>query len=416
MAEVKPLRDYQKRASDACVAAVRGEQSLLTVAPTGSGKTRIVIDVCKRARGRTLVMVPWRFLVGQTERFFQEIGVPCGVLHGDERPADGCPTWITTTATAARRDLPRFEAVIVDEAHGAVAPQCRSVLRGQKDATVLGFTATAVRLDRKPLGVVFKRLHEPVTVAELIERNLLVPSRTYGPPEGVDLAHVPLDGRTGDYRRKQAAEHMGQPKLLGDAVEHWRRYAGKGAPTWAYACHLAHAAQVREAFERGGAEAELMDGSTAEGIRRDQLERMEASELDVLVNVGVLTEGVDFPPLRCIVLLRPTLSLGLHLQICGRGLRPAPGKGYCTYLDHAGNFRRHGFPEDPREWKLRRNERRRPRSEIESAVKAVRCPACGQLVPPGSNPCPRCGLERVPEVVPGKLQRLHAERRWLVGL
>lgn len=402
MSTAQPLRDYQEAIVKRCLAAKR---NTLIVSPTGSGKTRSIIDVCKRAPGKTLILVPWKFLVGQTERFFAEMGVRAEVLHGEREPAADCPVWITTTATAGRRDLPAFDRVIIDEAHGAVAPQCQDVLKGQRGALVFGFTATACRLDNKPLGVTFKELFEAVTVQQLIDRGLLVPTRVYGVPEEVDLSTVPLDSRTGDYQKGGLAKHMGQPRLLGDAVDHWRRYAGKGASTWVYACHLAHANQVVEAFQKGGATAELMEGDTSQGVRVDQLERMEAGDLDVLVNVGVLTEGVDFPPLRCIVLLRPTLSLGLHLQIIGRGLRPADGKSYCTYLDHAGNFRRHGFPEDPREWKLTR-KKRPPRKTIEGGTYAVACPACGQLVPPASNPCPKCGLERVPAVVPGKLEKM----------
>jgi hypothetical protein len=61
----------------------------------------------------------------------------------------------------------------------------------------------------------------------------------------------------------------------------------------------------------------------------------------VLANCQVLTEGFDEPSADCLVLARPTRSLGLYIQMAGRVLRPYPGKHDALILDVVGATREH---------------------------------------------------------------------------
>jgi hypothetical protein len=97
----------------------------------------------------------------------------------------------------------------------------------------------------------------------------------------------------------------------------------------------------------------------------------------VVCNVGVLTEGWDEPLVGCVILARPTKSLGLYLQMAGRGLRPAEGKS-AVLLDHAGCVAAHGAPQDPREWSLAGKAKRAGATGGASPLK--RCPECGRMV------------------------------------
>ena len=56
----------------------------------------------------------------------------------------------------------------------------------------------------------------------------------------------------------------------------------------------------------------------------------------------VLTTGFDVPGIDMLVMLRPTLSTGLYVQMVGRGTRKADGKRDCLILDFARNVYRHG--------------------------------------------------------------------------
>ena len=86
-------------------------------------------------------------------------------------------------------------------------------------------------------------------------------------------------------------------------------------------------------------------------------------------------EGFDFPELSCCVLARPTKSVALQLQMCGRVMRTAPGKNGAIILDHAGNILEHGPPHIERVWRLEGASKKR---KVEH-THACFLPGCGAL-------------------------------------
>src|SRR4029078_8302340 len=67
--------------------------------------------------------------------------------------------------------------------------------------------------------------------------------------------------------------------------------------------------------------------------RAQALADFRAGRVQVLTNVGVLTEGFDDPGVSCVAMARPTRSEGLYAQCVGRGTRLHPGKADCLILD-----------------------------------------------------------------------------------
>ena len=82
--------------------------------------------------------------------------------------------------------------------------------------------------------------------------------------------------------------------------------------------------------------------------------------------------GVVVPAVECIIDLRPTQSLTLWLQFCGRALRTYPGKECAVLIDMAGNLKRHGLPCQAREWSLSG----RKKSKAGAGVGVLLCPKC----------------------------------------
>lgn len=120
------------------------------------------------------------------------------------------------------------------------------------------------------------------------------------------------------------------------------------------------------------------------------------------------------PPCSCAILARPTESLALFLQQCGRILRPSPGKTDALILDHAGNTLKHGFPEDDRVWSLKDGVIEK---EKEKGVAGVRiCRKCFIAFSVTQTACPN-GHPYVPkkrelEHINGELQELSPIRYW----
>lgn len=282
--------------------------------------------------------------------------------------------------------MPDADVVILDECHRGVSPSWMQVVEHYRAAGsyLLGITATPLRLDGKPLGQAFERIVQPVTTRELVDGGYLILPRTFAPP--VDLDGLPKRG--GDYSLPELADRMSP--LCGHVIRTWERHA-RGLRTLAFAVNIEHSRLIEDGFRRVGARVAHVDGKTPDKQRREVNERLRAGDLDVVTQCALWTEGVDIPELGCLVIARPTKSLGLHRQMIGRVMRPAPGKTSALVLDHAGNYHEHGSMLDEIEWSLS-GPARRP-----SAAEPVRtCKECFAVLLPGVDACQECGAVYAP--------------------
>src|SRR5690606_19399998 len=110
-----------------------------------------------------------------------------------------------------------------------------------------------------------------------------------------------------------------------------------------------HAENVTHAFIAAGIPAVLVHGELSTPERKAALARYETGDAQVIVNVAVLTEGYDYPPTDCIVLLRPSSYKSTLIQMVGRGLRtvdpneyPGVTKTDCIVLDFGTSTLMHG--------------------------------------------------------------------------
>jgi superfamily II DNA or RNA helicase len=240
------------------------------------------------------------------------------------------------------------------------------------------------------LGNIFQSLIECPQVHELVEAGHLVPTRVFAPTKP-DLEGVRI--KMGDYVEADLGERMDDPKLIGDIVEHWHRLAGRQR-TVVFAVNVAHSVHIRDEFLRSGVAAEHLDGKTPADERDGILKRLADGVTEVVTNCQVLTEGWDCPSASCLVLARPTKSVGLYRQMAGRVLRPSDGKTHALIIDHAGAVHEHGFIDEPVEWVLSEDRRAsHPRQEARKQGRApmlVECPECGAIRWEG-QPCTACG-------------------------
>ena len=202
------------------------------------------------------------------------------------------------------------------------------------------------------------------------------------------LTRSPTMKRTGsppslaDQRKK-----TGVKGLAGDPVSHWRRHAD-GLPTIAYSQSIRDSLQLTATFNKAGIPAEHVDGTMDHGYRDAAVQRFIDGTTLVLSNCELFGEGFDVPAIEAVILLRPTKSLGLHLQQVGRSLRPVPGKSHAIILDHAGNSLFHGLPDDEREWSL--EDRPKKKKGEAAKVRIMTCKECFHVYRPASK-CPACG-------------------------
>lgn len=392
------LRPYQAAGIEALRSHVRaGRRRILLQLPTGGGKTVVAAAIIASARAnfgaRVLFFAHRLELVDQTVRQLARLGVSdIGVMRGDDgRTNPSAPVQVATVQTLARRKLPVADIVFVDEAHRAAGLTYQRIIEAYPDATIIGLTATPCRLDGKPLGDVFDALELGGTYAELIADKFIVEPIVYSASVAPDLS----DARTrmGDYAEEDIEEAMMTPHVIGNIVGEWQAHA-EGRRTVAYAVTVAHSQAIVERFTTAGIPAEHLDGETPLRERAAILARIESGETLVVSNCGVLTEGWDCPPVKAVIMARPTKSLSLYMQCVGRTLRPW-GNVTPIVLDHGGNVERHGLPTTDRIWSL---------SGIPQTDKAKSehhvCKGCFAYV--RKNPCELCGY--LAPVVPREIR------------
>lgn len=363
------------------------ERRVLVVLPTGGGKTAIaeaLADAELERGGRVVFLVDRQELAAQAQA---RLGG--GRLMGRHSAGDADRIVTAGVATLARRNTrPDATLVIVDEAHCYLAESYRRVVEAYRDsgARVIGLTATPARLDGQGLGELFDAIVQGPSMQELIDDGYLVPVRTYA-PTGPWWEKVGV--RAGDFRPDELGDAANA--VLRDVVGAWSTAGGKGRLTLAFACTKRHAADLAARWERDAdVIAEVVTDDTPAAERAALKRRLAAGSTDVVVNVGILGVGWDFPAVSCIVMARPTLSWGLYLQQAGRGTRPAPGKRDLLLVDCAGNALRHGLVTKPFPVSLGGLARKHRRAVAGLST----CPRCFRVYEPTEPSCPSCGAAR----------------------
>lgn len=123
--------------------------------------------------------------------------------------------------------------------------------------------------------------------------------------------------------------------------------AAKRSHCLVFAASITHAELIKDILTKYGEEAEVVSGKLKKKERESILSRFKDKQLKWLINVNVLTTGFDAPHIDLIGILRPTKSVGLWVQILGRGLRVCEGKKDCMVMDFTDNTMRLGPIDDP---------------------------------------------------------------------
>lgn len=273
------------------------------------------------------------------------------------------------------------DGVAVHNCHHSTSASYRRHIDAH-EGPVLGLTATPFRLDGRGLGEVFDSLLVATTPAALVSDGTLVEPRYYS----VGSANVGnLRKRAGDFTAEDSAAAMDRPSVIGDAVTEYRERAA-GTRAVAFCVTVDHAQHVAQAFRDNGVHAEVVSGDMPAGERDAILARLRTGATKVVANCMILTEGWDLPALETAIILRPTASLCLHLQMLGRVMRSAEGKRGATVLDHAGNVLRLGRATDPVAFTL---DGCPPRSSSATGLRT--CRACYAIYEATAQTCPQCG-------------------------
>ena len=400
--------------------ALRTHNGVVGQAPTGFGKTIVGAFMAASAiskKKKIFFTVHRRELLTQTAQSFDKFSIKYGYIAAGlpQNPFHSCQVISIDTAKNRLDSMPVPDLVVVDEAHLAMAAGWLKVIQHWKEqgAKFVFLTATPRRLDGKGLDGIATAIVKGPSVDWLIENKFLSTYRYFAPSQP-DLAGIA--NRMGDYSKKELGETMDKKTLTGNVITHYKEKA-PNTKAVAFCVSVAHAQHVAEELTAAGIPAACLSG-VDRSERPALINRFASGELKVLTNVEIITTGFDLAAqvnrdvtIDCIILLRPTQSLSLFLQMVGRGLR---AKDYpCIILDHAGCALTHGLPDDPREWTLEGDPKQGKKSSGEKSEPVKQCNKCYFVHKPAPS-CPDCGhvyevKERKLETVEGELEELNPE-------
>lgn len=387
------LRPYQHDSIARVLAHLECGKATVLQMPTGAGKTVTAVELTRALaeQGPAWFICHRREILKQAIGSFTRAGLSFGVIAVGHEANPDARIQIASVDTLRHRHA-KYAAprtLIWDECHHLPAKSWSKIMRMYPLAHHVGLTATPERLDGLGLESLFSELVCGPTLGWLIGNGFLSPYRVFAPSEP-DLSAVRMS--QGDYRAADIDKIMNTPVVIGDAVEHYKRIT-PGKKALIFASSVAASQAVVAAFQAQGVPALHVDASTPVDERDDALAALAEGRIKVLSNVQVFTEGVDVPSVDVVILLRPTKSLALYLQMIGRGLRTADGKEEVLVLDHAGLVYEHGFPDADWEWSLAGGAREaRLEKAREGKERLRKCPKCF-LVHSPLEVCPSCGFK-----------------------
>lgn len=398
------LRPYQQVAVDDASKALDKHKNTIVVAPTGAGKTIMLSALVgkKYKKGDRVLVIQHRDeLVRQNAQKFSRVNpnISTSIVDGSEKDWSGEAIFSMVQTLSRPNNLDNMkpvDMVVIDESHHAIADTYQRIINRVKEANnsveIVGFTATPNRGDKKGLKTVFNNCSHQIEIGTLIREGFLVPPKTFVIDVGVtdDLQNV---RRTvSDFDMGEVERIMNKRAINEKIVDEWKDKAGD-RKTVVFCSTVVHAQDVCDEYRRSNVRAELVTGETPSEERKQILHDLEHGDIQVVVNVAVLTEGFDAPPVSCIVLTRPCSYKSTMVQMIGRGLRtidpeehPDIIKKDCVVLDFGTSVLTHGSLDEG--VNLEGAEAQRAG---EAPVKV--CPDCQSEVPLSSRECPICGHE-----------------------
>lgn len=426
------LRPYQKQCLDDLWNWFgAGKGNPLVVLPTGAGKSLVIAEWCKLVfdtdpGARILVLAHVRELIAQN--YAEMMGLwpdaPAGIYSaGLNRRDMGARLLFASIQSIHRKayNLQECDIVLVDEAH--LIPRNSDTMYGKFLADlkvinphikIIGLTATPFRLDTGRLdegeNCWFDGIAHETNVRDLIDDGYLAPPRSYRQKTEIDTSGVGT--RLGDFIAAQLEVAALDPETV-NAICDRIVEAGHDRKSWLiFGCTVKHCEILAEELRARGFSGCGIFGDTDKAERDRAISDYKGGRLRFLVSQGVLTTGFNARSVDLIALCRPTKSLGLYIQMVGRGTRLSPetGKDDCLVLDFGGNIATHGPVDDPYYPKAK------GKGSGEAPFKE--CKECGCACGTMTRICPQCGEEfpppeRVVHAVPDAKPILSVEPEWL---
>jgi DNA repair protein RadD len=385
------LRTYQQEAVDSTLNYFRKRRDpAVIVLPTGAGKSLVIAELAKIAKGRVLVLAHVKELVEQNHLKYESYGLHAGIYSAGLNQKDSKQKVIfgsiQSVAKAKDAFFKDFTLVVIDECHrvglepdSQYAKVITQLKLNNPRICILGLTATPYRLG---LGWIYNyALRGEVKTQNLrffkhciydLPLEYMIRNKYLTPPVKVDIPVTSYDfselieaGQSYTMAQLEEALHKQRrltPLIIKNIIDITESDQRQGVMI--FSSTVKHAQEIMNHLPPE--QARLVVGTTELSERDQTVHDFKKKAFKYLVNVSVLTTGFDAAHVDVIAILRPTESISLYQQIIGRGLRLDTDKKDCLVLDYTGMGHSIFSPEIGEK-----------KTASESVAVQVPCPECG---------------------------------------
>lgn len=333
----------------------RGERRALVLMATGLGKSMVANELIANELHRNpdqevLVLAHMSDLVRQLE-FSSWPQLPkehsTHLWTDGERPAfkGGVvfATWQSVSSAIARgEDLAgRFGLVIVDEAHHAPSQSFSKLLEALEPNFMVGLTATPWRGDERDITDLFGKPTFSMDIVDGMQHGFLAEVDYRMLTDGIDWSEVLLASKQGltvaDLNKKLLVPErdLAMVETICAKMSELRE-----PRALAFCRSIEHAERLRPLFLAQGIRAALLHSGLTREMRFKNLTGFRRGEIDLLISIEMLNEGIDVPDVNLVAFMRVTHSRRIFLQQLGRGLRISDDKDKVLVLDFVADIRR----------------------------------------------------------------------------
>lgn len=325
------LRPYQREAIDNIRLSVNASGRTLAVLATGTGKTEIAAELIRECKKGALFIAPLIQLVSQTAQRLRSRGIECGVEQGGSR-SDEKVTVACYASLLSRKRWERYidtvDLIVVDEVHTNFSKRALEMLTNltQGGVRLVGLTASPERGSGDPLTSFYGNVGFYYPISQATADGWLVPAKVWlSVIESINLSIPNLKGpKFGDYNSEELAKIMAQEQTVQEIASLVQQHY-EGEPSVVFCQGIFQAEALRDNLQRRGILSAIVHSKMEDVERRAHLNDFEDGTVSIILNVGCLTLGWDYPPVRKLFIAKPTKSKAKYVQMFGRGTRPLPG-------------------------------------------------------------------------------------------
>lgn len=365
---VESVFDFYSQQREVDSAGKLKPKNALICLPTGTGKSLVIgllaMEMFKRIKETRLIMQTHvKTLIKQNADKLLEVwpGAPLGIYSAGMKSRDSIQPIIFGGIQSCVGKYPIFgfrDFLFIDEAHlvgdeGSYLKFIAELQLKNPWLKIVGLSATPYRLGLGCLtnGSIFTDIIYDLCnidgFSRLITEGYLCPLIGKKGNIEIDVSEVSIDN-TGEYAKGQLSAAIKKQNKTHAQLMEFVAF-GQNRRCWiVFAAGIEEAEEINDLLNNTfGISSAVMHSKMGDAHNSKVYEAWKAEKVRCVVNMNMLTTGVDNPMLDYMGDFAPTTSTGKHVQKNGRLTRPFPGKANGLIMDYAGNIRRLGPINDP---------------------------------------------------------------------